>query len=111
MSRTSTSIELVEYPPDSQPVTQPPSIHLKQHPLNDDVQPINAASKTLSSEQRDMPGKGTTAIVLVTVVCVTMISSMLSGVTAVVLPTMARELQLSPSVLLWYVHAASCLQN
>ena len=102
MSRTSTSIELVGYPPASQTVTQPPSIHPKDDiPQTDDLQPINASVKSFSAEQRESPGKGTTAIVLVTVVCVTMISSMLSGVTAVVLPTMARELQLAPSVLLW----------
>lgn len=110
MSRTSTSIELTDYPPGSQPVTQLPSIHPKQQPFHDDLQPINAGGKTLAPGQQDMPGKGTTAIVLVTVVCVTMISSMLSGVTAVVLPTMARELQLSPSMLLWYFHAAGCIR-
>lgn len=103
MSRTSTSIELVDYSPTPQTIAQPSSIHPKDNgipPQTEDLQPINA-SNSFSAEQRGSPGKGTTAIVLVTVVCVTMISSMLSGVTAVVLPTMARELQLAPSVLLW----------
>lgn len=107
MSRTSGSIELVGYPGTSTPltITQPASIHPKGDdtpPVTGDQKPFIAPVQTFSAEQRDVPGKGTTAIVLVTVVCVTMISSMLSGVTTVTLPTMARELNLAPSVLLWY---------
>jgi hypothetical protein len=106
MSRTSTSIELGEYPQTPIPftVTQPPSIHPKDglsQPLPDDLRPIDAATTVTDIEHLEPPGKKTTVVVLVTVVCVTMISSMLSGVTAVVLPTMARDLHLAPSVLLW----------
>ncbi|KAH7354550.1 major facilitator superfamily domain-containing protein [Pyrenochaeta sp. MPI-SDFR-AT-0127] len=110
MSRTSASIELVGYPGTSTPstITQPPSIHFKDgRPTStDDVRAISG----FSGEQLEAPGKGTTAIVLVTVVCVTMISSMLSGVTAVALPTMARDLHLAPSVLLWpiSIYALTC---
>jgi hypothetical protein len=106
MSRTSTSLELEEYlhtPVSLTAVTQPPNIHHKDglgSSLADDLQPINIPVTDI--EHLEAPGKKTTAIVLVTVVCVTMISAMLSGVTAVVLPTMARELHLAPSVLLWY---------
>ncbi|KAF2848213.1 MFS general substrate transporter [Plenodomus tracheiphilus IPT5] len=115
MSRTTGSIELVGYPGTSTPmtVTQPSSIHLKNDDnryVNDDRQPINAPTQSFLAEQRDVPGKGTTAIVLIAVVCVTMISSMLSGVTVITLPTMARELHLAPSVLLWPVsiYALTC---
>jgi hypothetical protein len=104
MSRTATSIELVDFPQTSLSVTQPPSVHTKiDHTfgLVDDGQPILPPANAIDIEQVQAPGKKTTAIVLVTVVCVTMISSMLSGVTAVILPTMARDLQLAPSVLLW----------
>lgn len=86
-------------------VTQPPSVHAKGDqtlPQDDDLQPIIAPVQSFSAEQQETPRKGTTAVVLVTVVCVTMISSMLSGVLVVTLPTMARELNLAPSVLLWY---------
>ncbi|KAI8939198.1 hypothetical protein NX059_005028 [Plenodomus lindquistii] len=115
MSRTTGSIELAGYGGTSTPltVTQPPSIHLKdgdKRSLDDDRRPINAPTQTFSDEQRDSPGKGTTAVVLVAVVCVTMISSMLSGVTVITLPTMARELHLAPSVLLWpiSIYALTC---
>ncbi|KAL6707788.1 hypothetical protein ACN47E_003688 [Coniothyrium glycines] len=113
MSRSSSSIELVGYPTATPlTVTQPPSIHHKNDgsPLPEDLQPINPPKQTFASEQREAPGTGTTAIVLVTVVCVTMISSMLSGVTTVTLPTMARELHLAPSVLLWpiSIYALTC---
>jgi hypothetical protein len=104
MSRTATSIELAEFPQTPLILTQPSSVHNKigrTHDLVDDGQPINMPVNAIDIEQLQGPGKKTTAIVLVTVVCVTMISSMLSGVTAVVLPTMARDLQLTPSVLLW----------
>jgi hypothetical protein len=103
MSRTATSIELAEYRQTPVTVTQPSSVHTKADRLSslDDSQPINVPSHAVDIEQLQAPGKKTTAIVLVTVVFVTMISSMLSGVTAVVLPTMARDLQLAPSVLLW----------
>jgi hypothetical protein len=104
MSRTATTIELAEYFQTPLTVTQPPSIHTigaRTSSLTDDRHPIDVPINAVDVEQLQAPGKKTTAIVLVTVVCVTMISAMLSGVTAVVLPTMARELQLAPSVLLW----------
>jgi hypothetical protein len=106
MSRTATAIELVEYPqtPIASTVTQPASIYPKDDRTlsRSDNVPLAHTSNVSDIEQLQAPGKKTTAIVLVTVVCVTMISSMLSGVTAVVLPTMARDLQLAPSMLLWY---------
>jgi hypothetical protein len=95
----STSIELVGYPQTSI-IQQPPSVHTTSNgsqPVAEDLQPIDVAF----TEQLEAPGKGTTVIILTTVVCITMISSMLSGVTTISLPTMARELQLAPSVLLW----------
>lgn len=102
MSRTISSIELVGYPqtPIAATVKHPPSVHTTSNgfsPAAEDLQPIDVAV----TEQLVEPGKGTTAIVLTTVVCITMISSMLAGVTTISLPTMARELQLAPSVLLW----------
>jgi hypothetical protein len=115
MLRTSTSIELEEYPqtPISfTAVTQPPSVHPKDGlaaSLADDLRPINVPITDI--EHLEAPGKKTTAIVLVTVVCITMISSMLSGVTAVVLPTMARDLHLAPSVLLWYLNRPKSLRQ
>ncbi|KAF1357906.1 MFS general substrate transporter [Lizonia empirigonia] len=82
MSRTSTSIELQGYPQTPQTITQPSSIHQKvidTAPLAEDLQPINAPKNAVSAEVLEEPDKKTTAIVLLTVVCVTMISSMLSG--------------------------------
>jgi hypothetical protein len=107
MSRATTSIELVNYPETPLPAltAKPPSKAQGNDPpsIAEDLQPINGLPITFSAEQRDTPGEGTTAIVLVTVVCVTLVSSMLSGVMTVTLPTVARELELAPSVLLWYM--------
>jgi hypothetical protein len=102
MSRTLTSFELVDYPQSTNatPVKHPHSAHTTSNgsqPAAEDLQPTDVAV----TEQLVEPGKGTTVIVLTTVVSITMISSMLAGVTTISLPTMARELQLAPSVLLW----------
>jgi len=48
------------------------------------------------------PPKSTTAIIITCVTCVTMIGSLLNGVVTIALPTMARDLQLQPGLLLWY---------
>ncbi|KAJ4303381.1 hypothetical protein N0V90_002274 [Kalmusia sp. IMI 367209] len=110
MSRSSTSIELEPYAA-STPITltQPPSLHVKSDDtptLAEDLQPIN----TVTSEALQSPTKGTTAIVLVTVVCVTMISTLLAGLVTVGLPTMAQELNIPPSLLLWpiSIYALAC---
>jgi hypothetical protein len=103
MSRSSTSIELAELP---ETVVQPPSLHLKGQdtpPLMEDTRPINPPANAVSAEPQDNPSKGTTAIVLVTVVCVTMITSMLHGMVTVTLPAMARGLKLDSALLLWCV--------
>ncbi|KAF9696583.1 hypothetical protein EKO04_005214 [Ascochyta lentis] len=113
MSRTSTSIELQGYPQTPQTITQPSSTHQKDNDarsLTEDVQPINPPKNAVSAELLGEPDKKTTAIVLLTVVCVTMISSMLSGVVAVALPSIAKELELGPDVLLWpiSIYALTC---
>ncbi|KZM25315.1 uncharacterized protein EKO05_0000547 [Ascochyta rabiei] len=113
MSRTSTSIELQEYPRTPHTITQPSSIHQKENDalsLTEEVQPINTLRNAVSAELLGEPDKKTTAIVLLTVVCVTMISSMLSGVVAVALPSIAKELELGPDVLLWpiSIYALTC---
>lgn len=84
---------------------QSPSIHQTgddTSPLTEDLQPTVAPKNAVTAELLGEPDKKTTAVVLLTVVCVTMISSMLSGVVAVVLPSIAKDLKLGPDVLLWY---------
>lgn len=107
MSQTATSIELVDYHETTIPALAAKPLGVaktKDTPsIADDLRPIRESPETFAAEQRDGPGKGTTAIVLVTVVCVTLVSSMLSGVMTVTLPTVARELELAPNVLLWYL--------
>jgi hypothetical protein len=98
MSRS--SIELANY---SEPLTQPPSLRLSSK--NDHAIPkVNDEAGAPAEAVIPNPDNATTAIVLVTVVCVTMISSLLAGLVTVGLPTMAHELGLSASVLLWYVN-------
>jgi hypothetical protein len=105
MSRTSTSIELAEVSTSTPlPITHPLSVNTKDsrpRSLSQDAHPLALPPDVVDVEQLELLNKRTTAVVLVTIVCVTMISSMLSGVTTIVLPTMARDLQLAPSVLLW----------
>ena len=105
MSRT--SIELVQYP---QSILGPSS--LKSASQNEIMHPVvrhepdtQAITHTPAgaADQMPNPKKATTAIVLVTVVCVTMISSLLAGLVTVGLPTMAHDLGLGADVLLWYV--------
>lgn len=104
MSRSSTSIELQPYAA-STPVTQPPSVFAKGDetpPLAEDLRPIVSEPRNaFAAEQIQDSTKATTAIVLVTVVCVTMISTLLAGLVTVGLPTMAAELDIPPSLLLW----------
>jgi hypothetical protein len=101
MSRSTTSIELEPYAA-STPIAfmQSPSLHSKSDDASlavNDLQP----SDSVASTALQTPSKGTTAIVLVTVVCVTMISTLLAGLVTVGLPTMAAELDIPPSLLLW----------
>ncbi|KAF2101784.1 integral membrane protein [Rhizodiscina lignyota] len=55
-------------------------------------------------------GKGKTLVVIVSVTCITAISSLLSGLVTVALPTIARDLGLSESLLLWpaSIYALTC---
>ncbi|KAL5392655.1 hypothetical protein DPSP01_000359 [Paraphaeosphaeria sporulosa] len=110
MSRSTTSIELEPYVA-STPIalTQSPSLHTK----SDDI-PLAAderqSTKSVASTTLQAPTKGTTAIVLVTVVCVTMISTLLAGLVTVGLPTMAEDLDIPASLLLWpiSIYALAC---
>lgn len=86
-------------------MTQPPSVLAKCDDtisLAEDLRPIvNEPRNAVAVEQIPEPTTATTAIVLVTVVCVTMISTLLAGLVTVGLPTMAAELDIPPSLLLW----------
>ncbi|KAH7118903.1 major facilitator superfamily domain-containing protein [Dendryphion nanum] len=112
MSRTSTSIELIAYP-FTDAVTLPPNLKLKgdgASPVLNDTQPINPPRNAVAAGPLEDPSKGTTIMVLITVVCVIGISALVHGLLTVVLPTMARELQLDNSLLLWpiSVYALTC---
>ena len=60
-------------------------------------------SEALSRPEQPVLQHGTTAIVFASITGVTGISSLLAGLVTIVLPIMARDLDLSPSVLLWYL--------
>ncbi|KAF2730080.1 MFS general substrate transporter [Polyplosphaeria fusca] len=105
MSRTSTSIELVQFP-------TPLRVTGNETPptLTDDTRPINPPANAVAAGQTAAPSKGTTAIVLLSVVCITGISSLLAGLVTVGLPTIAHELQLEGRLLLWpiSIYALTC---
>lgn len=103
MSRSSTSIELEPYAA-STPLPHPTNIPVKNKnapPSTDDLQPFADPPPNAVRTEQTSPTKGTTTIVLVTVVCVTMISTLLAGLVTVGLPTMAVDLNIPPSLLLW----------
>jgi len=103
MSRTSTSIELQGISDIPKTITQPHSVYKAGNETVPLTETSDAAPQNVvSSELLEQPDSKTTAIVMLTVVCVTMISSMLSGVVAVALPSIAKDLELGPDVLLWY---------
>ena len=66
------------------------------------VETRESPSTTTEMEPKPME-RGTTAIIFATVTGVTGISSLMSGMVTVVLPKMAKDLDLSDSLLLWYV--------
>jgi hypothetical protein len=105
MSRS--SVELANY---SETIKQPPLLKLTSKndhatpTLNDETGTQLIIDPFSTDTVIPDPNNATTAIVLVTVVCVTTSSSLLAGLVTVGLPTMAHELGLSPSVLLWYVY-------
>jgi len=93
MSAT-TTIELVE---GSKPRAQEvPARGIATNPPNPVVAPTSAKVEK----------KGTTAVIITTIAGVTMISSMLNGLITISLPVIARELQISDTLLLWSVPAA-----
>ena len=60
---------------------------------------------TTAASQDSALQKGTTVIIFASVTGVTGISSLLAGLVTVTLPKMAKDLELSESLLLWYVSA------
>lgn len=89
-------------------VTQPPRLKVNGVDISsstEHLEPISPPANAVSAELQEVVGKGTTAIVLTTIVCVTGISSMLAGLVTIALPTMARELHLEAHLLLWYVYS------
>jgi hypothetical protein len=104
MSRTSTTtIELELYAASAfVPIPQASNSSIKNdggRPLGDAL--VNPPPDAFSVEEPRSPSKSTTVMVMVTVVCVTMISTLLSGLVTVGLPTMAADLDIPPSLLLW----------
>lgn len=106
MSRTSIELAPVTYPEDqavirgdkhSGELTRTAS--RAQSQLSSDAQPINPAASTEAAAVE--VSKRKTAIVITIITTVTGISSLLAGVVTVALPTIGRDLSLSPGVLLW----------
>jgi len=97
---TSTELELADF---SEVVDRPQKakLQVKGSPLpSEDVANVHP-EQVAAAEQTEVPSNGTTLIVLFTIVSVTAISTMLAGVVTIVLPTMARDLDLDDNLLLW----------
>lgn len=101
MSQTMTSTELVAF---SELIDRPPraKVHVKDSPpLSEDGGDVKSSVDAVPAAPTEVPSKGTTLIVLFTIVSVTAISTMLAGVVTIVLPTMAHDLYLDANLLLW----------
>jgi hypothetical protein len=100
MSRS--SVELVtysEFPPS--PSSQSLNNHESSAPSQQNGS-IGAELAPVASTHEDV-SKGTTTVVIASVTCITAIGTLLSGLVTVGLPTMAKDLGLEQSLLLWYV--------
>ncbi|OAL38268.1 hypothetical protein AYO20_02327 [Fonsecaea nubica] len=100
MSKT-TTIELT--PPASALLTPQP-------PIAQDDDGILSERIPETSPQQPVLRKGSTAVIFVSVTGVTGISSLLAGLVTVTLPTLAKDLHLPDSVLLWpaSIYALTC---
>lgn len=58
-------------------------------------------SITVDSTSTAVEEKGTTALIIITIAGVTIISSLLSGIVTIALPVMAKDLHISPALLFW----------
>ena len=58
-------------------------------------------------ERNEAAKKGSTAIVFLSITCVTGISTLLSGIVTVVLPKMVEDLDVPRSLMLWYGRSSS----
>ncbi len=93
-------------------LTSPPAALLTTKNLTDSNDDPISHNEALSRPEQPALQKGTTVIIFASITGVTGISSLLSGLVTIVLPIMARDLNLSPSVLLWYLHLVLyCLNN
>ncbi|KAB8345826.1 hypothetical protein FH972_022881 [Carpinus fangiana] len=62
------------------------------------------------TEAEPMPSRKTTTVVITSVTCITTLSTLISGVVTVAIPTMAKDVNLDDSLLLWpaSVYALVC---
>ena len=111
MSRTSTEVQVESISLSS--ISLPPAIHVEADPAHFNG-PAHAETSRgprdngERSEATALPrdgdiSKAVTAAIITSVTCVTGISSLLSGLVTVSMPTIAEDLALDDSLLLWYV--------
>ena len=94
-----TSVELLTYPLS---VAQLPSSHSRlERTLSKSRDERPPMVESIASGQEKV-SKGTTAVVIMSVTCITGISSLLAGLVVVGLPTIAKDLALDANLLLWY---------
>jgi hypothetical protein len=110
MSQTSTELTRIAAPQVPQAVlTKTPSTRrlstIASNAESDEVTPLGL------ERTRTTASKATTAIVIASVTFITGISSLLSGLTTVTLPTMAVDLEIPDNLLLWYLHAQGLGMN
>ncbi|EON65456.1 hypothetical protein W97_04694 [Coniosporium apollinis CBS 100218] len=83
------------------------SIATRQSESNDDDR--RTLTEVVSAGRKDL-SKGTTAVVITSVTCITGISSLLAGLVTVGLPTIAKDLNIPPALELWpaSIYALTC---
>lgn len=107
MSRTSVSVETSTedfQPIELEAVRVPISPFQSGHTLNDtDIGPeaVDISSEILTNDDPHTISKRRAVVIIASISCISLIQAMLGGILIVSLPTMARDIGLSGSLLLW----------
>lgn len=100
MSRTSIELTHIALPQAPQPVFAKELASGRPSTVASEARSDESTSRVLERED-PTTSKVTTAIVIASVTLITGISTLLSGLTTVILPTMAVDLDIPDNLLLW----------
>ena len=103
MSRTSIELNQIAAPQVPQAVFAKTPSTRRPSTIASNAQSDEVTLRGLERSPTTTTSKATTAIVIASVTLITGISTLLSGLTTVTLPTMAVDLEIPDNLLLWYL--------